>query len=170
MGGSQLGLQEEKETKKEIKVHSNKPEQAEKLFRNEYLCAPSVLSTFSQELGLDQDMALKIATGFGAGVAGRSKICGAITGAIMAIGLKYGRGMNEPKEVQERTFRIVNEFIDKFIAKHGTIECKELIGYDLTNPREQVMALDSGVYETICPKLVKYTAELLEILLNKGNH
>lgn len=151
-------------------MYSNKPEQAEKLFRNEYLCAPSVLSTFSQELGLDKDMALKIATGFGAGIAGRSGICGAITGAIMVIGLKYGRGMNEPEEVQEKTFKIVNEFIEKFVAKHGTTECKELIGYDLTNPREQVMALENGVYETICPKLVKSAAELLEILLGYGNH
>ena len=151
-------------------MYSNKPEQAEKLFRNEYLCAPSVLSTFSQELGLDKDMALKIATGFGAGIAGRSRICGAITGAIMAIGLKYGRGMNEPREVQEKTFRIVNEFIEKFVAKHGTTECKELIGYDLTNPRERVMALENGVYDTICPKFVKNAVELLEVLLDNGNH
>ena len=151
-------------------MHLNKPEQAEKLFRNEYLCAPSVLSTFSQELGLSKDMALKIATGFGAGIAGRSTICGAITGAIMAIGLKYGRGMSEPREVQEKTFEIVNEFIGKFIEKHGTVECKELIGYDLTNSRERVMALENRVYETICPKLVKDAAELLEILLDNGNH
>ena len=88
----------------------------------------------------------------------------------MVIGLKYGRGVNEPEEVQEKTFKIVNEFIEKFVAKYGTTECKELIGYDLTNSREQVMALENGVYETICPKLVKSAAELLEILLGYGNH
>ena len=144
-----------------------KSEQAENSFRSGYLCAPSVLSTFCEELGLDKEMALKIATGFGAGISGRSQICGGVTGAIMAIGLKYGRGTDDPKDVQERTFNIVNEFIDKFMARHETIICKELIGYDLTKPKERILASKSGVYKTICPKLVKDAAELVESLLNR---
>jgi len=147
-----------------------KPKRAENLFRNGYLCAPSVFSTFSQELGLDADIALKIATGFGAGIAGRSKTCGAVTGAIMAIGLKYGRPASEPKEVQAETYRIVNKFIERFEGKHSTIECKELIGYNLANTEELAMAKESGVFKNLCPRLVRSAAEILEILLNRETY
>ena len=64
---------------------------AEEMFRSGYVCSQAVFATFSEMLGLDKETALKIANGFGGGIARKQEICGAVSGAIMAIGLKYGK-------------------------------------------------------------------------------
>ena len=68
-----------------------KPDDAEQCFRSGFTCSAAVFSAFSEELGLDTDTARKIACGFGGGISHTGNICGAVSGAIMAIGLKYGK-------------------------------------------------------------------------------
>ena len=68
-----------------------KSEEAYQCFMGRFTCSAAVFSTFSAELGLDPNTAKKIACGFGAGVSKTGNICGAVSGAIMVIGLKYGK-------------------------------------------------------------------------------
>ena len=68
-----------------------KSDEALASFRNRFTCSSAVFSAFSDELGLDRDTAKKIACGFGAGISKTGNICGAVSGAIMVIGLKYGK-------------------------------------------------------------------------------
>ena len=141
-------------------------EEAKKCFEDGFLCAPAIFSTYSEQLGLEKALALKIACGFGAGIGRMGKTCGAVTGALMVIGLKHGKVDLADKESQQRTFALVQEFVDRFIALNGSIECKELLGYDLSDPGELGLARESGVFKTKCPSFVYDSARILEDVLH----
>ena len=143
----------------------NRAKEAKQRFEDGFLCAPAVFSAYSELFGLEKATALKIACGFGAGMARMGVTCGAVTGAMMVIGLKYGRTDLADEESQQRTYVLVQEFIAKFKVLHGCIECKELIGYDLGKLRELRLARESGIFVTKCPSLVHDAARILEDIL-----
>lgn len=144
----------------------SRAEEAKKQFEKGFLCAPAVLSTYSEQLGLEKALALKIACGFGAGIGRMGKTCGAVTGALMVIGLKYGKVNLADEESEQRTYTLVKEFIDRFTALYGSIECKELIGYDLSDSGELRLAWESGVFKNKCPGFVYDSARILEDILH----
>ena len=100
----------------------SRAEEAKKQFEKGFLCAPVVFSTYSEQLGLEKALALKIACGFGAGIGRMGRTCGAVTGAVMVIGLKHGQVNLADVESREKTFKLAKEFIDRFTALHGSIE------------------------------------------------
>lgn len=143
----------------------NKVQEAVDCFRKGFNCAQAVLSAYGTSPELGRKAALKIATPFGAGMARMGKTCGAVTGAFMAIGMKHGRFARGDVAARDRTYELMHEFVDRFTAKHGTIVCKELIGYDVAVPEQLKKAEDEGVFCDICPGFVQDAAELLEELL-----
>ncbi|MGA2670868.1 MAG: C-GCAxxG-C-C family protein, partial [Dehalococcoidia bacterium] len=118
----------------------SKAEKAKKQFEKGFSCAPAVLSTYSEQLGLEEALALKVACGFGGGIGRTGRTCGAVTGAVMVIGLKHGQADVADEESRQKTHKLVKQFIDKFTALHGSIECRELIGYDLSDSAESKLA------------------------------
>jgi C_GCAxxG_C_C family probable redox protein len=146
-------------------VNLSKVAEAKKQFEDGFLCAPAVFSTYAAELGLEKSLALKIACGFGGGIGRMGKTCGVVTGALMTIGLKHGKADLSDIESQQKTIALVNEFVKKFKEQYGSIECRELIGYDLSDPAEHKLAKESGVFENRCPDLVLGGACILEEIL-----
>lgn len=144
----------------------NRAREAKKQFEKGFHCAPAVLSTYSEQLGLEKALALKIACGFGAGIGRMGKTCGAVTGALMVIGLKHGQVNLADEESSQRTYTLVKEFIDGFTVLHSSIECKELIGYDLSDSGELSLARESGVFKNKCPSFVYDSACILEDVLH----
>jgi C_GCAxxG_C_C family probable redox protein len=144
----------------------SRAEEAKKQFEKGFLCAPVVLSTYSEQLGLEKALALKIACGFGAGIGRLGRTCGAVAGAVMVIGLKNGQVNLADTESREKTYMLVRELVDRFTALHGSIECKELIGYDLSNSSELKSARESGVFQNKCPSFVYDSARILEDVLH----
>jgi C_GCAxxG_C_C family probable redox protein len=144
----------------------SKAEEAKKQFEKGFLCAPAVLSTYSEQLGLEKTLALKIACGFGAGIGRMGRTCGAVTGAVMVIGLKHGQVNLADVESREKTYTLVKEFVDSFTALHGSIECRELIGYDLSDSGELKLARENGVFQNKCPSFVYDSARILEDVLH----
>ena len=135
-------------------------------FRGSYNCAQSVLYSFCDDLGLDRDTALKMACGFGAGMSRRQEVCGAISGGILAIGLKHGRGEGQEKPVSETTYSKVRELISRFEAEHSAISCRELLeGCDLNTPEGQLFFKESDLLNRTCVKCVRTVVETLEELL-----
>ncbi len=124
-------------------------------------------------MGMDSQTAVKVAGGFGGGMY-LGSLCGAITGGIMAIGLKYG-GVGVQPSVQ--TANIVRTFTDRFIAKHRSINCTDLIGgvdlskIDMSNPENlsefYKAAIQKKVYAS-CPMYVKDAATIVNELLNEA--
>ena len=136
----------------------------EKFFA-EYNCAQSVFYAFSQDLGLDPDTALRLACGFGAGMARKQEVCGAISGGIMAIGLKYGRGEGEDKAVTEDAYAMVWDLTDRFEAKHGSCLCRTLMGCDLSTPEGRQSSKDNDLRTKVCKGCVETVVETLEDVL-----
>jgi C_GCAxxG_C_C family probable redox protein len=75
-------------------------------FKNNFNCSQSVLCAFAPDLGISRESSMKIASAFGAGIGRRQLTCGAVTGALMALSLKYGKGLvdddSKKKQVYEK--------------------------------------------------------------------
>ena len=128
-------------------------------------CAQSVLSVFCKELGLDRNKALKVAMGFGGGMGCTGNTCGAVTGAYMVLGLAQKILPGNPRESIDRTYELVRGFNQKFKALHGSVTCKELIGYDLGTQEGLAEARDKKVFASICSNLVRDSVMILETML-----
>jgi C_GCAxxG_C_C family probable redox protein len=134
-------------------------------FRSGFTCSSAVFSTFSAELGLDPEAAKKISCGFGAGISKTGNICGAVSGAIMVIGLKYGKTKEGDDAATEKTRALVRKFMQEFTERHGSVNCTELLGYNLSKPEEYDKARDCKLFVTKCPELVGDAAAILEKIL-----
>ena len=142
-----------------------KSEDAVACFRSGITCSSAVFSTFSEELGLDPDTAKKCSCGFGAGISKTGNICGAVSGAILVIGLKYGKTKQGDDAATEKTRALVREFMQEFTERHGSVNCTELLGYNLSNPEEYEKARDNKLFVTKCQELVRDATAILEKIL-----
>lgn len=143
----------------------NKVQSAVICFEEGFNCSQAVLSTFGPALGLDRDTALKVAAAFGGGMAGRGETCGAVSGALMGIGLKYGRTRSDDEEAKERAYGLAENFMKEFESRHGSVLCRDLLGYDISTPEGLASAGQENLGTTLCPNFVGDAAEILEELL-----
>jgi C_GCAxxG_C_C family probable redox protein len=134
-------------------------------FNQGIICSSAVFSAFSEELGLDDKTAKKIGCGFGAGISRTGNICGAVSGAIMVIGLKYGKAEQGDDGATEKTRALTQRFIQEFIKKNGSVNCTELLGFNLNNQDEYEAAGREKLFRTKCPELVRDAAVILEKIL-----
>ena len=143
----------------------SKMEQALSCMEEGFSCSQSIFSTFAADFGIDRETALKIASSFGGGMACTAETCGAVTGAFMVLGLKYGRTVGKDEETKQRNYDFVLEFIKRFRDKHGSICCRELLGHDISTTEGRERMKEEGLFETLCRDLVRSSVEILEILL-----
>jgi len=139
-------------------------EKAISLFKDKFNCAQSILSAYCTKYGLDRNTALKLATGFGGGMR-LGKTCGAVTGAFMVIGLKYGMGINEEIELKEKTYQVIRKFSDRFQEINGSVICRKLLDCDINTPEGKDYYIQNELFEKKCLKYVKNAAEVLEEIL-----
>lgn len=140
-------------------------EKAVSRFQKGHSCSQAVFSAYAPILGVSEKTALKIASSFGGGMARMGETCGAVTGAFMVIGLKYGRVDPQDEQAKEKNYEIVNQFVKRFKSRNTFIKCKDLLGCDIGDPEGHEMAEKNGLFDTLCPKLVQDAAEILEKLL-----
>ena len=133
-------------------------------FAEGFNCSQAVFATFAERFGVDPAMALKIASGFGGGMGSMGHTCGAVTGAFMVLGLKHGTTAPGPA-AKEAVYARVREFAERFRALHGSLACRDLIGYDLTVAEDLQRARQSGVFKEKCPVFVRDASAILEELL-----
>ncbi len=148
----------------------NRIEHATSSFDEGFSCAQSVFSAFGPQLGLDRETALKVAGGFGGGMARLGQTCGAVTGAFMVIGLQYASTQAEDQETKDKVYALIQEFADKFQERNGTIVCNELLNCDIGIPAELERAKETGIFATLCPKLVRDAAEIVEQILENADN
>lgn len=142
--------------------HVNK---AVELYNSQFLCSQAVLAAFAEELGMSEEQALKIGACFGSGMC-RGEVCGACTGALMALGLKHGKC--EPgSENRAKTNEITLKFLDLFRSENGSYICNELLGCDLTTEEGKAYARSKGLFNDFCPKMVASAARIAEELMNE---
>ena len=143
----------------------SKSEAAVETFNKGFNCAQSVFSSHSAELGLDAVFAKKIGGAFGGGLSNNGEVCGAVAGALMLIGLKYGQHIEGDKDSKNRTGEKTNEYIQRFRKEYGSITCRGLLKLDLSIKEDAIKARESGVFKTLCPVFVKRSVELVEEIL-----
>ena len=144
----------------------NKTETALQKFASGYNCAQAVLYACSDDVNVDKNIALKISCGFGAGMGRKQEVCGAVTGGIIAIGAKYGRGEDDEQSATEKTYEKTKELLDKFQTKHGTIICLELLdGCNLMTEKGQKYFQENRLKNKICSECVCSVIQILEEIL-----
>ncbi len=141
---------------------SSPTDRAVAVFGQRFNCSQSVFSAFARRFGLDKQTALKLASPFDGGIARRGEIYGAVTGALLVLGL--ARGADNPAG-KEEIYRLSQEFMRFFEQKHSSLLCRDLIDYDISTPEGWLKAKETGNFTTTCPVLVRDAAEIARILL-----
>ncbi len=144
-------------------------EKAEAFFKGKALCSQAILTTYSEKYGLDFEIAMKLASPFGGGICSRGETCGAVTGSLMVLGLIFGPGSDEDEKSFEFIKNLGVEFIDRFRDRFNETHCKELIGYDLSDPRQYAEAEQLRVFKEVCPNFVRVAAEILEEMIQENS-
>ncbi len=135
-------------------------EKAVEIFRSGRNCAQAVYAANHGLAGVDPAVAEGAANGFGAGMGRLQKTCGAVTGAIMAIG-QAEWDPADPKGSKERGYAKVSEFTAAFEARHGSSECLRLLGVSLSDPDLAKYAAGNGIFTKVCEPLVAFACEIL---------
>jgi C_GCAxxG_C_C family probable redox protein len=139
-------------------------EKAVEVFKEGLSCSQAVLGAYCEQFGLDKKTAYKISSGFGGGMH-LDQTCGAVTGAFMVIGLKYGRTRADDVKARMKTAETVVEFAKKFKERHGSINCTSLIGCNVSTPEGFEEAKKKDLFKQVCPEFVKSAAEILSDML-----
>ena len=134
-------------------------EKAVQIFSSGFNCAQAVFAAFAD--GLPEQEALKLATGFGGGIGRQGEICGAVSGAVMAISHKHGRASLEETGARDETYRLVGEFLREFRSRYASMDCRDLLGVDMSQPGQHEVAAARGLFREVCPAIVKTAAEIL---------
>ena len=135
---------------------------AVELFAKKFNCSQAVFTAFRQTGVLDESTALKLGTVFGAGVAGTGDgTCGAVSGALMAISMKHGRGDLQSIDAKVRTYELGKKLMTEFARRNGSCACAELLGMSIGIPENMARAQALKLYDTKCVSLVRSAAEIL---------
>ena len=143
----------------------NSIEKSSELFNQRHFhCSQAVFGAFAEELGISEELALKIGGCFGAGM-NEGEVCGCVTGALMAIGLKYGQCKDDDMDSRAKEREVSMQFYEKFKAENGTYICRELLGYDFGKPEDVKYMQETKLYLNICPKLVESATKIAAQLI-----
>ena|ERR1035437_10814 len=147
---------------------SKKTTQAVETFRGGFNCSQSVLSVFAEDFGLTRDSCLRLASPFGSGIARMQETCGAVTGALMAIGLKYGKGENGLDADKANAYRLSQKLMVGFCERNHTINCLKLLdGLDMNTPEGMEEIQKRELFRYKCAKYVQDAVEITEAILSE---
>lgn len=135
------------------------------LFAQGFHCSQAVFAAFSPRYGVSEEQALRIGGCFGSGMC-RGEVCGAVTGALMAIGLANGQCDIEDVESRNRTAVLTKEMMARFSAENGSYMCRDLLGCDLATDEGVQKARRSGLFTSFCPGMVESAARIAKELLD----
>ena len=135
-----------------------------KLFGEKFHCSQAVLAAFAPELGLTEEQALRLGACFGTGMR-KGEVCGACSGALMVLGMKYGQFNAADLDSRMRTNTVTDRFLARFAEDNGSYICNDLLGCDVRTPEGVQHALDNRLFVDFCPKMVASAVKLLEEII-----
>ncbi len=140
----------------------NKIDRAKYLSENGSTCSQAILTAFAKDLGLDTKTAHKLSTGLGAGFGRKQYACGAISGGVIVLSLKYGSEIPEQDDKKENTYSQVFRFISEMEKQLGNINCADLLDCDISTEEGRDLCIERGITQKVCPNCIKTVAEYLE--------
>ena len=136
------------------------------MFAGGFDCSQVALVSVADRLGIDREEALKLSSAFGGGMyAGET--CGAVTGALIAIGYKYGHFKPGDAESKERLIGKIKEFSAAFCEQLGSTMCRDLLGYNIGDPEELAIILEENIMMEKCPVITATAVEILDNMLSE---
>jgi len=136
------------------------------LFRQRFNCSQAVFTAYRQSEILDEENALKLSTVFGAGVASTGKeLCGALSGALMAISMHHGRGDLQAIDAKTKTYELGRQFMAEFESRIGSCTCEAILGLNIGSAQNLAKAQEMKLFETRCVDVVKTASDILEGIL-----
>ncbi len=139
-------------------------EQVAGLFMRGQDCGQVVISHYADKLGISFDEANRIASAFGGG-SGIGETCGAVIGAMLVIGMKYGHSGPDEMENREVLMSVRAAFMEKWKERHGSCMCRDLLGDDISDPEGLARILEAGTMLDLCPELVLDSISILDDIL-----
>jgi C_GCAxxG_C_C family probable redox protein len=133
-------------------------------FMKGFDCSQVVLRHYAEAFGITQEQANKIGAGFGGGM-GIGETCGALTGAMIVLGMEYGH--YEETHMEQKNIMNVKreEFLNEFQKRYSGYSCKELLKHDISKPEEMQKILDEGLLFDFCPQLVEDVIRILDTMV-----
>lgn len=145
---------------------SEKSVKARELFLKGYNCSQSVIGAFCEDLRLDFKTAMLISSSFGGGMGGLRETCGALSGAFMVIGLKYGYTTPDDPNEKAELYKKVRIVAEAFKEKYNTMLCRELLeAKNLIVKTEPSIRTEKYYKERPCAVFVESAVEILEEIL-----
>lgn len=142
----------------------NHIDKAKETFEKKYHCSQAVLCAFAKECGITEEQALKLGGCFGGGMC-KGEVCGAVIGALMAIGLKYGQCEVGDLEARKITNDKTIEMMEKFKQENGSYLCKDLLGYDISNSDDLKIIIEKELFTKFCPIMVESATKIVEEIM-----
>jgi len=139
----------------------SKVKEAAQLFRDGCACSQAILAVFGQPLGLPRKTAMQVAAGFAGGMR-LGDTCGAVTGALMVLGLRHAADNCEVAAGRAEIYTRVVDFARRFERRNGSIVCRELLGCDISTSDGMRQAQERNLFKTTCVKMVEEAAAILE--------
>lgn len=142
-------------------------------FKQGYACSQSVLLAFADDFDLSPELASRIARGFAGGMGGSGRTCGAVSGALMALGIGLEGSVNpvvDPVEfarVKKESNLRARQFFDAIRQLHGSLDCNTLLCADISTPEGARQAREQGKFASVCPALVKDAARIMAEILDE---
>lgn len=130
-------------------------------------CAQAIVSAFGPQLGLPLEIALKLPLAFGGGMASTGETCGAVTGALMVIGFKYGSIDPKDKSAINKVYKLSKSFMKQFKSLNGSVECRKLLNLDIGSITGILKAKKNDSFKKVCPKFVGDASNIVEQILKQ---
>lgn len=137
------------------------------IFGKQFNCAQAVFGAFAEEVGIDRATALKTAACFGGGMR-CGEVCGAVTGALMALGYRFGSARDNDPDGKAAANKRAIAFLEKFKAKNGTILCKELLGYNPGVLEDAAKIKELGLHDKVCNQAILDAVDIAEEIIAQG--
>jgi C_GCAxxG_C_C family probable redox protein len=139
-------------------------ERVVQLFENGLNCSQAMLVVFGEPHGLDIETAKRLGRPLGGGMGRLGRVCGAVSGAIMVLGLAQQAAMDEG-EARNDIARLIQELVRRFEERHGTTLCNGLLGADMSTEAGMRKIKEEQLVPRLCPAFVRDAAEILSELL-----
>jgi len=134
-------------------------------FRSGLNCSQAVFAAYADKLGYDKELALSVSAGFGGGMGRLQETCGAITGAFMVIGVYNSQKYPDNIDRKEKSYAMIQEFNARFIEKHKSIKCRDLINCDLSTDEGRAFVKENKLHDTICEPCLASAVQILNQLI-----
>jgi len=132
---------------------SGEVREASEMFDAGRYCSQAVLGAFCEKYGMSKESAFRISCGLNSG-SRCAELCGAVSGAVLVIGLRYGDSKSICNSKTE-------EFMRAFREKNGSVVCRDILGCDIFTPEGKAKAIDGNMFEIVCKKAVEDATQIL---------